>query len=81
MLHPNDVLVNDKDYDELVGSIADGYQNMMQRAIHEYTPLAEDICQRKASSHEVEHLLDYMFDFVGNHQMLQSYKNDLSLPF
>lgn len=69
-----DVSVTYKDYDELVKSIADGYQNIIQMAINEYTPLVEDICQRKASSHEVEHLLDYMFDFVGNNEMLLLYK-------
>ena len=72
-MNQNEV-TNDKDYDELVRSIADGYLNIMQRAIREYAPLVTDICQRTASSNEVEHLLDYMFDFVGNDKMLFLYK-------
>lgn len=69
-----DAVIIDKDYDELVRSIPDGYQYIMQMAIREYTPLVKDICQRTASSNEVEHLLDYMFDFVGNNEMLLLYK-------
>lgn len=67
-------LLNNKDYDELVRSITSGYQNIMKMAIREYTPLVKDICQRKASPNEVGHLLDYMFDFVGNNEMLLLYK-------
>ena len=43
-------------------------------AVSEYRPLVEDICSRKATEDEVNHLLTWMFDFVENERMLLLFK-------
>ena len=44
------------------------------QAVMAYQPLVDDICHRKATQKEVEHLLDFMFDFVGDERMLLLFK-------
>lgn len=55
---------------EIVNAISD----IHDRAMSEYRPLVEDICSRKATEDEVDHLLTWMFDFVENERMLLLFK-------
>ena len=55
---------------EIVNAISD----LQDRAVAEYRPLVEDICSRKASEDEVDHLLTLMFDFVEEERMLLLFK-------
>ncbi len=55
---------------EMAKTLAD----IQDRAVVVYTPLVDDICSRKATIDEVDHLLTWMFDFVGNERMLLLFK-------
>lgn len=55
---------------EIVNAISD----IHDRAMSEYRPLVEDICSRKATEDEVDHLLTWMFDFVEDERMLLLFK-------
>ena len=55
---------------EIVNAISD----IHDRAMSEYRPLVEDICSRKATEDDVDHLLTWMFDFVENERMLLLFK-------
>lgn len=45
-----------------------------QEAYKHYKERTEIICNRDASSEEVEYLLDYMLDFCGDEKFLQLFK-------
>lgn len=48
--------------------------DMHNRAVVLYTPIADDICNRTASEKEVDNLLTWMFDFMGHERMLLLFK-------
>lgn len=50
------------------------FKALNDMAVREYTPLVDDICIRIAQRNEVERLLDYLFDFAGNDQVLLLYR-------
>ena len=64
-------------YDSLLESMK-GFAEQMKRfadmAVIQYTPWVNDICSRTATQKEVEHLFDYMSDFLGDERMLQLFK-------
>ena len=67
----------DAEYEKLLKDfsvIAEALQSLNERAVMEYTPLVNDICSRNASKEEVDHLLTWMFDFVGYDKMLLLFK-------
>lgn len=69
--------MNMRDSGELedkISKLAETLAGIQERAVIEYTPLVNDICNRKAKEDEVEHLLTWMFDFVENEQMLLLFK-------
>ena len=60
--------------EDKISKLAKTLTGIQERAVIEYTPLVHDICNRKATEDEVEHLLTWMFDFVENEQMLLLFK-------
>ena len=54
--------------------MAKALSELQDRAVEAYRPLVDDICNRKAKEGEVDHLLTWMFDFVGNEKMLLLFK-------
>jgi hypothetical protein len=54
--------------------MAKAISDLQDRAVAEYRPLVDDICNRKATEDEVAHLLTWMFDFVENERMLLLFK-------
>lgn len=54
--------------------MAKALSDLQDRAVEAYRPLANDICNRKATEDEVDNLLTWMFDFVENEQMLLLFK-------
>lgn len=43
-------------------------------AVVAYTPLVNDLCNRKATQNEVEWMLDWLLMYAGDDRMLQLYK-------
>lgn len=62
------------DFQERIIEMAKALSDLQDRAVIEYTPLVDDICSRKATKDEVDHLLTWMFDFVENERMLLLFK-------
>lgn len=54
--------------------MAKALNQINSRAVTAYKPLVDDICNRKASKDEVDHLLTWMFDFVEDNRMLTLFK-------
>ena len=54
--------------------MAKALSELQDRAVEAYRPLVDDICNRKATEDEVDNLLSWMFDFVGNEKMLLLFK-------
>jgi hypothetical protein len=54
--------------------MAKALANIQDRAVVAYTPLVDDLCSRKATKEEVDHLFTWMFDFAGNECMLLLFK-------
>lgn len=54
--------------------MAKALSDLQDRAVEAYRPLVDDICSRKAKEEEIDHLLTWMFDFVGNDKMLLLFK-------
>ena len=65
---------NKESLEEKISKLAETLAGIQERAVIEYTPLVNDICSRKAKEDEVDHLLTWMFDFVGNEKMLLLFK-------
>ena len=61
-------------YGATIIEMAKALSDLQDRAVIEYTPLVDDICSRKATKDEVDHLLTWMFDFVENERMLLLFK-------
>lgn len=59
---------------DTISSIAEKLVSIQNEAVAKYTPLVNDICSRKASEHEVDRLLTYLFDFVSEKPMLELFK-------
>lgn len=55
--------------------------DIQDRAVVVYTPLVDNICNRNATKDEVDHLLTWMFDFVGNKHMLLLFKRVCRIYF
>ena len=65
---------NKEGLEDKISKLAKTLTGIQECAVIEYTPIVDDICNRKAKEDEVEHLLTWMFDFVENEQMLLLYK-------
>ena len=65
---------NKESLEEKISKLAETLAGIQERAVIEYTPLVNDICNRKATKDEVDNLLTWMFDFVGNEKMLVLFK-------
>ena len=63
-----------KQIEENISKLVETLAGIQERAVIEYTPLVNDICNRKATKDEVDNLLTWMFDFVGNDKMLLLFK-------
>ena len=61
---------NKEKLEDKITKLAETLADIQERAVIEYTPLVNDICSRKATEDEVDDLLTWMFDFVGNEKML-----------
>lgn len=64
----------DSEYEDFVRELGSRFKALNDMAVREYTPLVDDICSRIAPRNEVERLLDYLFDFAGNDQVLLLYR-------
>ena len=63
-----------RELEDKISKLAETLAGIQERAVIEYTPLVDDICSRKAKEDEVDNLLTWMFDFVGNEKMIVSAK-------
>ena len=63
-----------RELEDKISKLAETLAGIQERAVIEYTPIVDDICNRIAKEDEVEHLLTWMFDFVENEQMLLLFK-------
>ena len=61
--------------------MAKALSELQDRAVEAYRPLVNDICSRKAKEDEVDNLLTWMFDFVGNEKMLLLFKEYAALIY
>lgn len=67
----------DQDIEKLVKDLEPLIQQMKiinDHAVIVYTPLVDDLCNRKALQNEVELMLDYLLMFAGDDRMLALYK-------
>ena len=62
------------DFEKNITELAQAIDALHRRAVIAYTPLVEDICSREATNDEVDYLLTWIFDFVGNEDMLLLFK-------
>lgn len=60
--------------DEDIKKIACMITELDGLAYSTYKPIVEDICTRKASESEVEHILDYMVGMCNSDRMLELFK-------
>ena len=65
---------NEEDFKNGFLEMAKALSELQDRAVEAYRPLVDDICNRKATEDEVDNLLTWMFDFVGNDKMLLLFK-------
>ena len=65
---------NRRELEDKISKLAETLSSTQERAVIEYTPLVNDVCNRKATEDEVDNLLTWMFDFVGNDKMLLLFK-------
>ena len=65
---------NKEKLEDKITKLAETLAGIQERAVIEYTPLVNDICNRKATKDEVDNLLTWIFDFVGNEKMLLLFK-------
>lgn len=65
---------NEDKFEDGIFEMAKVLADIQDRAVVAYTPLVDDICSKKATKDEVDHLLTWMFDFVGNERMLLLFK-------
>lgn len=63
-----------RELEDKISKLAETLAGIQERAVIEYTPIVDDICNRIAKEDEVEHLLTWMFDFVENEQRLLLFK-------
>ena len=61
--------------DEDIKKIACMITELNGLAYSTYKPIVEDICTRKASESEVEHILDYMVGMCNSDGMLELFKH------
>ena len=61
-------------FEKHIMEFAKAISDLHRKAVADYTPLVNDICSKDASNDEVDHLLSWMFDFAGDEQMLQLFK-------
>lgn len=64
----------DEEFMNGIMEMAKALSDLQDRAVEAYRPLVNDICSRKAKEEEVDNLLTWMFDFVGNDKMLLLFK-------
>ena len=63
-----------RNFIRILQNYADTIDALHRRSVIAYTPLVDDICSREATNGEVDYLLTWMFDFVGNEDMLLLFK-------
>lgn len=63
-----------KPIEKQIAELVDTFTDIQNRAVETYTPIVDEICSRKASEDEVDTLLSWMFDFLGNEKMLLLFK-------
>ena len=49
-------------------------KSLYDRAVEIYKPLVDNLCSRKATQREVEHMLDWLLMYAGERRMLALYK-------
>lgn len=59
---------------DAISEIAEKLTCIHNKAVAAYTPLVNDICNRKATEYEVDYLLTYLIDFVNEKRMLKLFK-------
>ena len=59
---------------DAISEIAEKLTSIHNKAVAAYTPLVNDICNRKATEYEVDYLLTYLIDFVNEKRMLKLFK-------
>lgn len=69
---------NKESLEEKISKLTKTLAGIQERAVIEYTPLVNDICNRKATKDEVDNLLTWMFDFVRNEKMLVLFQESMS---
>lgn len=57
-----------------IGEIVCAIERLDELAYSTYKPIVENICIRKASELEVEHLLDYMVGICNSDRMVEFFK-------
>ena len=57
-----------------VSEIAKTFARIQSDAVLAYTPLVQDICHRKATEEEVDHLLSNLLSYVTFEPMLELFK-------
>lgn len=57
-----------------IGEIVCAIERLDELAYSTYKPIVENICIRKASELEVEHLLDYMVGICNSDRMVELFK-------
>ena len=65
-------MVQSMKYD--IGEIVCVIERLDELAYNTYKPVVENICIRKASELEVEHLLDYMVGICNSDRMVELFK-------
>ena len=68
------IVAMNKQIEEHISKLAETLVGIQERAVIEYTPLVNDICNRKATKDEIDNLLTRMYDFVENDKMLLLFK-------
>lgn len=71
------MMETDKDYEVLLDNIkemANQIKALSKMAVYEYGPQVDALCRRKGTENEVGLLIDYMFSFLGDPEMLLLFK-------
>ena len=65
---------NEEEFEAEISSLAKALSELHEQAVVAYTPLVNDICSRKATEDEVDHLLTDMLSFAVYEKMLLLFK-------
>jgi hypothetical protein len=59
---------------DAISEIAEKLTSIHNEAVATYTPLVNDICNRKATEYEVDYLLTNLLNFIGEQRMFELFK-------